>query len=92
VTERLRAQQMNDGQPRGELGHLFARRGVGSGNPSPKEMLGIVQQMYEGLPDELKSANPMTGDIRHDRYGFQGMCRITFVRGTGGKADNCGSS
>jgi len=39
--------------------------------PSSKEVLDRLDHMHSGLPEVFKSVQPMTGNLRTDRYGFQ---------------------
>lgn len=40
-------------------------------NPTSKQVLDRLENMHAGLPGIFKSVQPMTGDLRADRYGFQ---------------------
>ena len=47
--------------------------------PTANEILDHLTKRYQALPAVFRSANVMTGDIKHDRFGFQAAnIAITF--------------
>lgn len=57
------------------------------GGPTPQEGLELVAQLYAELPDEFKGAQAMTGDMKQDRYGFQGEFGVWVSRNGIGTMD-----
>jgi hypothetical protein len=47
--------------------------------PSAEEVLAVVDKLYERLSPEFKQAKSVTGDIRLDRFGFQGELTCLWV-------------
>ena len=46
---------------------------------STKEYMSAVQTMFDRLPNEFKSAKPITGSPREDRYGYIGQSLATLT-------------
>lgn len=65
--DQLRTKRLNSDSSSRITGFYAARLG-----PSAQEGLDLVAQLYAELPDEFKGAKAMTGDMKEDRYGFQG--------------------
>lgn len=52
----------------GRVTALYANKA----GPSVAEVLDCVAALYSELPIEFKGAKAMTGNLQHDRYGYQG--------------------
>jgi hypothetical protein len=65
--DQLRAKRLNTDSASNITNFYSARSG-----PTPQEGLDLVAQLYAELPDDFKGAKAMTGDMKEDRYGFEG--------------------
>ncbi|KAK8865668.1 hypothetical protein IAR55_000813 [Kwoniella newhampshirensis] len=69
---RTRNQAFDKGNP---IAALYSRnnfsRSNPAGGPSPDEVLGLVEKLYEALPKEFRGTKEPTGDMEQDRFGHQ---------------------
>ncbi|OCF56638.1 hypothetical protein L486_05492 [Kwoniella mangroviensis CBS 10435] len=57
-----------------QIALLFSSKSSKGGkkfDPGPEEILSTVERLYNDLPDCLKEAKEMSGDVNKDIYGFQ---------------------
>lgn len=69
AAERLRAKTTYTNEDPAR--HVTALFSLKTG-PSSAEVLGLVKDLYDKLPQVFKGAKAMTGILKKDRYGFQG--------------------